>query len=304
VAEPITFSANPLDRASQRRREPAWISARLEDPTTRFLPLWKLNALVRQQSTPALAWARGEVRASMDTEVGPVLLGVREGIAHFAVDVSPLAEPEQSLGVAGVAKFQEPRAIAALLPAGEGGILAQARSLVDWHARHRFCSSCGAKTRSGEGGYLRACPDCSAQHFPRTDPVVIMLVARGDRCLLGRQAAWPPRMFSALAGFVEPGETLEEAVRREVLEEAGIEVAGVRYHSSQPWPFPASLMIGCIAEAASDAIQIDPGELSEARWFSRQEIQKALAEPGSGDLFVPPPMAIAHRLIRAFADGT
>jgi NAD+ diphosphatase len=233
-----------------------------------------------------------------------VLLGLREGIAHFAVDVSPLAEPEQTLGVAGVAKFQEPRAIAALLPVGEGGILAQARSLVDWHVRHRFCSTCGARTKSGEGGYQRACPDCSAQHFPRTDPVVIMLVARGDACLLGRQAAWPPRMFSALAGFVEPGETLEEAVRREVLEEAGIEVAGVRYHSSQPWPFPASLMIGCIAEAASEAIRIDPGELSEARWFSRDEIKQALAQPGTGDLFVPPPMAIAHHLIRAFAEGT
>jgi NAD+ diphosphatase len=304
VAGPITFSGNPLDRASQRRREPAWISARLDDPATRFLPLWKLHALVKRRSTPAIAWARGEVRASMDPDVGPVLLGLREGIAHFAVDVSPLAEPEQALGVSGVAKFEEPRAIAALLPAGEGGILAQARSLVDWHARHRFCSTCGERTHSGDGGYLRACPGCSAQHFPRTDPVVIMLVQRGDACLLGRQAAWPPRMYSALAGFVEPGETLEEAVRREVLEEAGIEVAAVRYHSSQPWPFPASLMIGCLAEAASDAIRIDPGELAEARWFSRGEVQKALAaQTGTSDLLVPPPMAIAHHLIRAFADA-
>jgi NAD+ diphosphatase len=303
VPDPITFSANPLDRASQHRREPAWISARLEDPDSRFLPLWKLLALVRQQSAPALAWARSEVRESMDPDVGPVLLGMRDGIAHFAVDVSPLAEPEAALGVAGVAKFQEPRAIAALLPAGEGGILAQARSLVDWHARHRFCSTCGERTRTAEGGYMRACPGCSAQHFPRTDPVVIMLVARGDHCLLGRQSAWPPRMFSALAGFVEPGETLEEAVRREVLEEAGIEVAAVRYHASQPWPFPASLMIGCIADAASEAIRIDPGELSEARWFSRAEVLKALAAPmGADDLFVPPPMAIAHHLIRAWAE--
>jgi NAD+ diphosphatase len=304
LADAITFSGNPLDRASAQRRDATWLAERLDDPTSRFLPVWQLQALVRQQSSPALAWARGDVRESMNKEIGPVLLGLRDGVAHFAVDISSVQKPEEALGVAGLARFQEARAIAGMLPVGEAGILAQARALVDWHARHRFCSACGDPTRSEEAGYMRLCGGCRAQHFPRTDPVVIMLVSRGDACLLGRQTAWPPRMYSALAGFVEPGETLEEAVRREVHEEAGVHVSEVRYHASQPWPFPASLMIGCIADATSDDIKVDHGELEDARWFPRHVVRAALTSPtGAGDLFVPPPMAIAHHLIRAWATG-
>ncbi len=304
MSDPIAFSGNPLDRAGNLRRDVAWLAARLEDPASRFLPVWQLQALVRQQSAPALAWARGDIRDSMTKEIGPVLLGLRDGVAHFAVDISSVPKPEEALGVEGVAKFQEPRAIAAVLPAGEAGILAQARALVDWHARHRFCSACGDPTRSEEAGYMRVCGGCRAQHFPRTDPVVIMLVSRGDACLLGRQKPWPPRMYSALAGFVEPGETLEEAVRREVHEEAGVRVGAVRYHASQPWPFPASLMIGCMADAITDDIKVDTGELEDARWFPRKLVLEALTSAsGTRDLFVPPPMAIAHHLIRDWASA-
>ena len=301
MTDPYVFAASPLDRAIHQRREAAWLRERLEDPSSRFLPLWRLNVLV-QRGQPKLAWARGEVRESMDAEVGTVLLGVRDGIAHFALDLSPLAEPERKLGVAAVAKFQDVRTIAGQLPPGEGAIVAQARSVIDWHARYRFCPACGGSTRSLDAGYMRVCEDCSAEHFPRTDPVAIMLVHRGDSCLLGRQAVWPPGMYSALAGFVEPGETIEEAVRREVMEETGVAVAAVHYHSSQPWPFPSSLMIGCLAEATTTELRIDKQELEEARWFPRQQVRRAL-EPAADDpeLRVPPAMAIAHHLIRAWA---
>ena len=193
-------------------------------------------------------------------------------------------------------------ASAAALPAGEAAILAQGRALIGWHESHRFCAKCGEETRPRDAGYLRVCEDCGAEHFPRTDPVVIMLVTRGDRCLLGRQSGWPPGMFSALAGFVEPGEMIEEAVRREVREEASIEVGEVRYLASQPWPFPSSLMIGCLAEGVSEEIRLDDKELDDARWFPLELVRKALAAGGSADgLFVPPPMAIAHQLIRFWA---
>jgi NAD+ diphosphatase len=163
---------------------------------------------------------------------------------------------------------------------------------------------CGHATSVKEAGYMRECDECDAQHFPRTDPVVIMLVHDGERCLLGRQTGWPAQMWSALAGFVEAGETLEDAVRREVMEEAGIAVGEVRYHSSQPWPFPASLMIGCMARAQSSAITVDKSELEDAQWFPRERVLRALRTPGPDvGFFVPPPMAIAHHLVRAWAES-
>jgi NAD+ diphosphatase len=187
------------------------------------------------------------------------------------------------------------------LPGGEAGIIAQARGLLTWHARHRFCGSCGEPTRAADAGYVRRCPSCSAEHFPRTDPVVIMLPVRGDRCLLGRQPTFPRGMWSALAGFLEPGETIEEAVRREVAEESGLRVGTVRYQASQPWPFPASLMIGCLAEAESEQVQVARDELEDARWFGRDELERALAGTHP-EMFVPPPMAIAHHLMRGWLD--
>lgn len=304
MPQPFPFTKSSMDRAGVERRDAAWLQRQLGAPATRFLPLWKLQVLVRTRSEAGLAWARGEIRESMDEGVGPVLLGMREGIAHFAVDVSPLAEPEKSLGVQGLARFEDARSLAARLPVEETGIVAQAKSLVDWHSRHRHCPACGEATRPAEGGYMRVCPDCSAEHFPRTDPVAIMLVHRGQRCLLGRQASWPPRMYSALAGFVEPGETLEDAVRREVHEESGVRVGAVRYVASQAWPFPSSLMLGCLAEAETESLRVDEGELEEARWFSRDVARAALdPEGGSSELLVPPPLAIAHHLIRAWASG-
>jgi NAD+ diphosphatase len=302
MSEFYVFSGSPIDRADHRRRDAEWMAARLEDPGSKFLPLWRLAALVREGEAPRLGWATPEIRESMDDETDPVFLGLVDDVAHFAVDVSDLGEPAKELGLEGVASFPEVRSVAGQLPPGEAAIVAQARSLVDWHRRHGFCAACGASTRPEQGGYMRRCSSsgCATEHFPRTDPVVIMLASRDERCLLGRQGAWPRPFFSALAGFVEPGETIEEAVRREVTEETGIEVGGVRYLASQPWPFPSSLMIGCLADATSEEIRVDSHELEDAQWFTRAEARDALEAPTS-KLSVPPPMAIAHQLIKAWA---
>ena len=290
------FSGNPLDRAQQQRLDEAWLAESLADARSRFLPLHRLDVLVKRDGS-GLAWARRGLLARAGEGATPVLLGLRDGIAHYALDVSSLADPARELGLTEVAEFMDLRAVAAQLSGEDSGIVAQARALVDWHATHPFCARCGASTALAQGGALRRCAKCAAEHFPRVNPVVIMLVVRGERCLLGRQAAWPRGMFSTLAGFVETGETIEEAVRREVREESGIEVGEVAYHSSQPWPFPSSLMIGCIAEALSEDVTIDPHEIDDARWFPREMVLRACrGETDASELFLPPVMAIGRRL--------
>lgn len=303
MSEPITFAGSSLDRASHRRRDSAWLAAQLASESSRFLAFHRLNVLIKTEK-PELAWATCGLTSVMDARTGAVFLGERDGVAHFALDLSPLHDPVTELGLAGAATFADVRGVAASLPAGEASIVAQGRQMLDWHARHRYCAVCGHATAVKEAGYMRECDECDAQHFPRTDPVVIMLVHDGERCLLGRQAGWPAQMWSALAGFVEAGETLEDAVRREVMEEAGIAVGEVRYHASQPWPFPASLMIGCMARAQSQAITVDKSELEDAQWFPRERVLRALRTPGPDvGFFVPPPMAIAHHLVKAWAES-
>jgi NAD+ diphosphatase len=298
------LTASPFDRAALRRDDAAWLTAQLAHAESRFLPLWRLRPLLKVERAE-LAWARGEIRTRDDLTAPPVLLGTRDSVAHFALDVSEIAEPHAALGVEGIAIFDEPRAAAARLSAGEVAILGTARALLGWHATHGFCAGCGVRTRTIRAGWARRCDACSRDHFPRTDPVVIAVVVRGDRCLLGRQSSWPPGLFSALAGFVEPGETLEEAVRREVYEETSVRVGAVRYHSTQPWPFPHSLMIGCVAEALSDGVALLDGELGDARWVSRDAVRAVLAgdRAQSGGLSLPGPVAIAHHLLRWFAYG-
>ncbi len=297
--DPIPFSGSPLDREGLRRRDRAWLDGLLADPTSRFLPVWQAKPLLKREPR-SLAWAKREFFEDLETPE-PVFLGSGDGVAYFAIDVSAAEKPEVTFGIADVASFDELRTAVALLPAADAAIAAQARSLVDWHARHRHCPACGGHTRSVLGGANRVCFDCQAEHFPRTDPVAIAVVVRGDQCLLGRSPGWPAQMFSALAGFVEAGESLEDAVRREVFEEAGVRVGRVTYVASQPWPFPSSLMLGCVAQAESEALAINPGELEEARWFSRDALRAALAGQ-RGDLGVAPPFAIAHHLIRAWVE--
>jgi NAD+ diphosphatase len=317
------FAGNPLDRADALRRDPEWLQAAATDTTSRYLPLWQLNVLVeaadgQSPSKPAdgqspsksadglhLRWLGYADIERLDIAAPPIFLGLDAGVAHFAIDISELPDPTFELNLPERISFEESRAAGMGLASGaETGILAQARAQVGWHKSHRFCSACGNETSMEKGGHQRSCARCNAQHFPRTDPVAIMVIEHQDRCLLGQSHGPLVQigMFSALAGFVDQGESIEEAVRREIREEAGVSVGEVRYHSSQPWPFPSSLMIGCHGKALSTEITIDAEEMHDVRWFERGEVKAALA--GTHDtLRLPGPIAIAHHLIRAWAEG-
>ncbi len=301
----IPFSGNGLDRASDRRADDAWIAAKRSDNSSLVHPLWKLQPFVigRDDGPMEAVFLRPgccEILAGPDAAC--VFLGLDDGRAVFALDVSAAPDPESAGPLAGLGHFRDLRAAASLLPPKDVAILGQAKALIDWHQRHGFCPRCGAPTRLMDAGYRRLCERCGADHFPRTDPVVIMLATDGERCLVGRGRQFPHQMFSALAGFVEPGETIEEAVRRELYEEAGIRTGRVTYHATQPWPFPSSLMIGCFAEALNGDIRVDEKELAEARWLERQDARALLAGRSIDGMRIPPPIAIAHHLIKAWAD--
>ncbi len=301
---PHTFAANPLDRGEAERRDEDWIQAQARDSQSQFLPFSNLNVLLGDDPGPTLGWLSLDGIPSDGTTSTPTMLGMMDGATHFAIEVNEDAAAfiEDWTGM----RFEDCRAAGETLPGPEGGIVAQARAQLDWHRRHRFCSVCGKPSEKRRGGQMRFCPACKAQHFPRTDPVVITVVEDkdGDRCLLGqsRGRLQRMRMYSALAGFMDQGEAIEEAVAREIMEEAGIQVKNVRYHSSQPWPFPSSLMIGCIAEAATIDINMDAEEMTDVQWFSRSEVLLAL-EGKSEKLTVPAPLAIAHHLIKTWAYG-
>jgi NAD+ diphosphatase len=233
-----------------------------------------------------------------------VLLGLEEGRAIFALDISAAPDPANEGPLTGLGHFRDMRTAAMTgLNERDIAILGQAKAMIDWHQRHGFCARCGAATKMMDAGYRRHCEACGADHFPRTDPVVIMLATHEDACLVGRGKQFPPGMFSALAGFIEPGETVEEAVRRELMEEAGVKIGAVTYYATQPWPFPSSLMIGCHAEALSRDIVVDQNELAEAFWLEKAKAKKLVAGEQIDGLFIPPKVAIAHHLIRAWAMG-
>jgi len=302
----IPFAGNAIDRLDRQRHDPQWLTARLADPASRFLPFHDLKALIVLGDAPAPGWVtRDAVAAALDGGGEVALLGELDGRCRFAVDLAGRVDPVPLATAAG-GKFIDVRSIAPDLPADASGLLAQARSLLDWHARHRYCARCGGPTESRDGGNRRACTTaaCGASHFPRNEPVVIMLIARGDHCLFGRQHRFAPDFWSCLAGFVETGETLEAAVRREAYEEAGVTVGAVRYLGSQPWPFPSSLMLGCHAEALDETLDIDRRELADARWFERTEVASMLANcHADNGPRVPAPVAIAHHLVRCWLEG-
>jgi NAD+ diphosphatase len=302
------YSISLLDRAAERRLDTAWLKSALA--SARFLlfagdkPLFRI---AEDGSADPVFDAAAASRMEADRDRA-IFLGLDGDTPMFAAPVTyAIAEEQPGESFMGDASLKaiDVRSIAVqgIVSPAMLGPIAQAKSMLDWHERHGFCARCGARTTVAEAGYRRDCPECEAHHFPRTDPVVIMLVISGDDVLLARSPRFLPNMFSALAGFVEPGETIEDAVRREVKEEAGIPALDIAYHSSQPWPFPASLMIGCFAEAGGRDLVLDPTELEDGRWFSREEVVKILAGEHPDGVAAPPKMAIAHQLLRSFIDG-
>lgn len=300
-----TFAGNPLDRASDRRGDAAWIAEQLASPDALGMALWNGQPLVEPSGDGQgrqIAYFPGKLAASLAGGTERLLfLGLWKSAPVFAVDLETEADPSAG-PLEGMGRFEDLRAVALKLPPGEAAITATAKQMFEWRRRHRHCAACGEPTDAVDGGWKRRCTACGTEHFPRTDPVVIMLPYHGDRCMLGRQDAWPKGMFSALAGFLEPGESIEEACARELAEEAGLRTRRVRYHSTQPWPYPSSLMIGLIAEVEDDEGAPDQTELSEIRWFTRDEARKLIAGQIEGT-FAPQRLAIAHQLIKAWVEG-
>jgi NAD+ diphosphatase len=287
---PIAFSGSPLDRASVQRTDSVWLAA--QKAAGLFLPFWQNRPLVRADKAAFLRW-----RVEWETCLC-IFLGLEGTQPLFALDLDAASEPHLGEGT-----FSEMRAAAFVLPARDTAIAGQAKALIDWHRRHGFCPNCGHATKLMDGGYRRLCPACGAEHFPRTDPVVIMLPLLGDRCLIGRNKRFPPGLYSAFAGFVEPGESMEEAVRRELMEEVNLKIGAVRYHATQPWPFPSSLMLGCYADAESDVFRIDGHEIEDARWLTKDEARARLTHEIEDAMKLPVTIAIAHHLIRDWANG-
>lgn len=299
---PNFYSNGGLDRADDRRGDPAWIAARLTDGRTRFVAVWRSRNLVvvpgGGEPSPRAAWLDQRAAAPLIARAGEVVfLGLREELSFVALDLSALEQPDAEAAVASYGELRDLREVGPMMPHAEGAVLAYARGLMHWHRNHRFCGHCGAPTESTQAGHVRKCrdPGCGRSHFPRTDPAVIMLVHDGgDRCVLGRQKTWPPGMHSTLAGFVEPGESLEEAVAREVMEEVGLRLRSVTYQSSQPWPFPSSLMVGFHARADFRPLAVHPEEIESAHWFSRADLA---ASPEDERFRLPRRDSIARRLI-------
>ncbi len=302
----IPFTGNPLNRASEKRADAGWIEAKRRDPGTLILPMWRLMPFLlgdeKSLEAAELGLFRPGLCESLAAPDAPcVFLGLEGSQAFFALDISAAPDPAAGGPLSGLGHFRDARASAQLLPLKDAAIMGQAKAMIDWHQRHGFCARCGSATAAVDGGYRRICPNCNAEHFPRTDPVVIMLATYGEECLVGRGRHFPAGMYSALAGFVEPGETIEEAVRRELKEESGIDTGAVTYHTTQPWPFPSSLMIGCFAQALTRDLVVDDNELAEARWLDRATVRAVLSGERVEGLWLPPPIAIAHHLIKAWA---
>lgn len=295
----VGFAGNRINRHSEKRSDDV-VTTALVNASARMLLIGQGQVLVEQSSSGNALFSLKEATALLPVANKTIYLGMQDDMPVLAspsgLDFTALPEPIRAIDYRSV--YTQ-----GLIPPDQLGAMAQAVSLLTWHDNHRFCGRCGAETAMRDGGYRRTCPNCDAQHFPRTDPVAIMMVVRGDKCLLARGPHFGPGMYSCLAGFIEPGETIENAVRRETLEEVNLPVGRVLYHASQPWPFPYSLMIGCHAEALSDEFALDRAELEDGRWFSRDEVVTMLGRTHPDGLMTPPPGAIAAHLIRSWAES-
>lgn len=312
----IPLASKPIDRAAHHRTDDAWLEAALKrDDVLIFLmqagrPLIvggrsqhrAMVGILEEEQSRALVWL-GPEAMRIEPQAERVFLGLdKAGAPVFAINMHQDFSLEGSL-IEGLGDFEDMRSAAATLPAMQANLASTARSILEWHRSHRFCSRCGAQSQVAEAGWKRVCPSCGAEHFPRTDPVAIMLAVKGDKCLLGRQASWPQGFWSCLAGFVEPGESFEQAASRELFEEAGIKTdpASAEYLFGQPWPFPSSLMIGLLLEAETEEIIVDDNELEAARWVTRAEARQIMAQQHP-DIYCPQPMAVAHHILKTWAE--
>ncbi len=295
--------AEPLDRLAHMRTQDQWLDRVARSARSRFLPVYRNLNLITAGGTPrARLLTRSELNANGIPPECLILLGEDANHLYFAVPVNDdAAAPGERLSETG--RFVDLRTTAAVLEDRDAALLAYARGMTYWHRTHQYCGSCGTRNRSLRAGHLLVCTnsECQASHFPHTDPAVIVLVHEDDRCLLGRKSEWPAQRYSTIAGFVEPGETVEQAVVREVREETGVEVGSVAYHSSQPWPFPGAVMLGYHARPTTTHIHTLDDELEDARWFSREQVSDAIAK--RGPLRLPPRISIARRLIEDWHDG-
>jgi NAD+ diphosphatase len=289
------FAGAYLDRAAHLREDAERFAAALADERSRAIPVWNSRNLIAEGDTPRAAYLElSGIPAEQRNGSDLILLGRFEDTHFFTYEIESVEPPSLAPGT----RFEDLRLVAWALPMDEAGLLGYARAIISWRRRHRFCGTCGAKTVSAKSGHVLVCsdPSCRNEQFPRIDPAIIVLVSDGERALLGRQASWPIGRYSTIAGFVEPGESLEDAVAREVFEETGIEVEQIEYHSSQPWPFPASLMLGFTARATTSEVHLRDQELEDARWFTRAEIE-------SGGVLLPPKQSISFRLIEDWFDA-
>ena len=299
----LGYTQSLIERMAERRTDLSWLAAAAADPRASAYVIGGEQIILKKiagafEPTFTLTEAR-----AFGNNTETVFLGLLNGAARFGIGLEPAAAAALKSRTDLLVIDLRSIAIQGLVTADDLPPLAEAKALLNWHLRHRFCPNCGAPTEVVQAGWRRDCPACKAQHFPRTDPVVIMLAVDGDRCVLGRSGRFAPTMWSCLAGFVEPGESFEDAVRREIREEVGIVCGRVDYFASQPWPFPTSLMIGCHAEATSRDIVVDREELEDARWFHRDEALAMLQRRHPDGLTTPPSVAIAYHIIRAWVEG-
>jgi NAD+ diphosphatase len=312
TASAIPFSGFPLDRASVHRRDVAFVEALLANGDSDLILVQNNQPVLEIGGPPNQA--RKVLRLACATRCGflgtnapaPILLGLdTKGRATFVAELPRSFDLEDG-PLAGLGETMDLRASASIMAMDDLALVSTGKAILDWHTRHGFCATCGEKTHSVEAGWKRACPSCKTEHFPRTDPVAIMLAVHGDKCLLGRGPGFRAGFISALAGFIEPGETIEEGCARELMEEAGVTMTSARIIANQPWPFPSQLMIGLIAQVSSFDLNLDTDEVSQAIWFTREEARALLSDGGCTidglTLRAPPPLAIAHHLIKAWVE--
>jgi NAD+ diphosphatase len=297
------FVANILDRAAHLRGNDEELFALESQPQSRAYLVYRDALVVKKEAGGFRALLGLDEALKFGANPGTIFLGLRDGAAVFGMGISAAAVEELLTRDDVTVSELRGMAMQGVVPPDQLSAIAMAKSLVGWHQRHGFCANCGTRTAMKEGGWKRDCPNCKAEHFPRTDPVVIMLVTSGEKCLLGRQKQFPPGMYSCLAGFVEAAETIEDAVRREIFEESGIRCTDVTYYMTQPWPYPSSLMIGCTARATTENIVVDRAELEDARWFDRTEATLMITRKHPDGLAGPHPFAIAHHLVGLWVHG-